>query len=297
MQKLSSSILKQLLFIALVVSTTNCVAQEKIILTTGDTILGTLSKVDYDHTRITKPDGTSLLILTNMIKKQEYDKSALQNIGNDSTMSASSKMDNKKLFIGMHIGPGGSILLENAEFSFGIIRPRFNFIAGFRLNYMLTKKITLCVETNYETKGFRLILHDVSFFDPNGTSPGPYIGTTRTVYMADFITIPVMAKFNFAKKKISWFGSVGIFAAYHIRSGIRDYPIHGALGVAEYYYSGNNHIIRPGLVTSLGASFYTKEKLQFTTEIRQNTQINSIKNTWSAYETLTLLFGISYKLK
>lgn len=60
--------MKKIAFIIFSAITFYCNSQEKIALTTGDTLLGNVSEIDEVHSRINKSDGTSLIILSNLIK-------------------------------------------------------------------------------------------------------------------------------------------------------------------------------------------------------------------------------------
>lgn len=67
--------MKKIVFILLSVITFYCNAQDKIILTTGDSVMGTISEIvdsdgniDADHVRILKSDGKSSIVSTKMIK-------------------------------------------------------------------------------------------------------------------------------------------------------------------------------------------------------------------------------------
>src|SRR3990172_2519805 len=60
--------MKKFAFIIFSTITFYCNSQEKIILTTGDTLIGKVRELDELRSRIKKTDGTSVLIPTNMIK-------------------------------------------------------------------------------------------------------------------------------------------------------------------------------------------------------------------------------------
>lgn len=63
--------MKKLLFIMLSLVTFYSNAQEKILLTTGDSLSGIVYQVDETHTKIVKSDGTSVIILSETIKNQK----------------------------------------------------------------------------------------------------------------------------------------------------------------------------------------------------------------------------------
>lgn len=71
--------MKKVVFIIFSAITFYCNSQEKITLTTGDTLLGKVSEIDEEHSRINKSDGTSLIVLSDMIKSINGISSTPQN--------------------------------------------------------------------------------------------------------------------------------------------------------------------------------------------------------------------------
>lgn len=69
--------MKNLFFAFTLLYTSFCCAQEKIYLTSGDSLLGKTAYIDTDHIRVTKTDGKSLVLLVSMIKSIEKDSKKL----------------------------------------------------------------------------------------------------------------------------------------------------------------------------------------------------------------------------
>lgn len=200
--------------------------------------------------------------------------------------------------LGIHIGPGGSMVIGNHEQrkTMGYnIGPHFSYTAGFTFQYKFTPKLALNIEANLENKGHMFILPNVVSGNPNNTGNEAYLGTTRTEYIQDYITLPVMLKLSLNKQKVSWFGNIGVYNSYLLRSGWRNHPKHAAPEVIHYEDLTNIHAFKFGLVTSVGAYIPIKDKLQFAAELRQNTQFGNIIRT-NLDETVSLLFSISYKI-
>jgi len=79
MNRIRTKKMKKVVFIIFSAITFYCNSQEKITLTTGDTLLGKVSEIDEGHSRINKSDGTSLIILSDMIKSINGISSTSQN--------------------------------------------------------------------------------------------------------------------------------------------------------------------------------------------------------------------------
>ena len=115
--------MKKLLLLAFSATTLYCNAQEKIVLVTGDSLIGIVSEIvdqygntDSYHSRITKPDGTSVMILTNMIKNKGGASSMKSDINGDN-LALSEKIMYKSIgIIGLGIATWtiGAVLIMPA---------------------------------------------------------------------------------------------------------------------------------------------------------------------------------------
>lgn len=115
--------MKKLLLLAFSAITLYCNAQEKIVLVTGDSLIGIVSEIvdqygntDSYHSRITKPDGTSVMILTNMIKNKGGASSMKSDINGDN-LALSEKIMYKSIgIIGLGIATWtiGAVLIMPA---------------------------------------------------------------------------------------------------------------------------------------------------------------------------------------
>lgn len=92
--------MKKIIFIVFSVITFYCSGQEKIFLTTGDSLMGTVTKIDDNHSRITKSDGTSIMILSNMIKKGSVSPSIKFEKESSQTKETDSQEEKHRLIIG-----------------------------------------------------------------------------------------------------------------------------------------------------------------------------------------------------
>ncbi len=97
--------MKAILIIAAIIFTTNIFAQiksDKIYLNNGDSITGTIQKVDAEHYRITKEDGKSVLVLSSMIKASEKIE-GLKDTAGDQLLLASKKTYTGNTIIGVGV--------------------------------------------------------------------------------------------------------------------------------------------------------------------------------------------------
>lgn len=264
-----------------------CKGQEKIVLATGDTIVGRIIKVDIDHSRILKSDGTSLLILSNMIKKEEEEKSSIQ--------------VTNRIILGVHGAPVGAIRYgarEQRKLDGVKFKPVLGFIAGLEMQYAIRPKTIFHIEINYERKGGA---QDDYIWGQNVPS------TARTIVKEydDYLTVPVMVKFILSNKKTKFFINTGVYAGYfvNVQWELMESEYNGHL---EGRYKPNSNylnLVDVGLITGLGWNFPIKEHFQFSTEIRNNLGLAGsgkgeiFSNSNIKHESLALLFGMAYKLK
>lgn len=220
-------------------------------------------------------------------------------------ISVSGQEETKKCQFGFHIAPGGSTLLGNykdrRDFDYQI-RCRFGYIGGVNIQYQIKPKFALCFETNYESKGAVFIFHNIFSMAPDGTGNATNLGTLRIIYITDYITTPVTTKLTINQNKVTWFANIGTYPSYLLRSGVREYPIHGALGPAYYYKPRNTIIINIGLITGIGFNTQIGKRSQFTMEARNNLNVYTIGNKGQSNKQATtldsfnLLLGFSFKI-
>ncbi|MBI2269793.1 MAG: PorT family protein [Bacteroidetes bacterium] len=213
-----------------------------------------------------------------------------------------------KLIIGAHGGPAVATSVSfNKTFSdpTSTIGPRLGYIAGLDLQRRLTYKLALCLEANYESKGYIHIDKSPYAYVKfgNSTNSGGY-GTPfeklRIEIISDFITIPVTAKILMNRKKVAYFFNLGFFAAYPIRSRFLLLSANSEPIVMETFYPNgfNYRSINYGLVTGFGVNIPHNEQFQFSLEVRNNIELKNIfKENEYQFETCSLLLGIGYKLK
>ncbi len=211
----------------------------------------------------------------------------------------------KKCHFGFQVAPAGSTLLGNykdrREFDYNI-RCRFGYVGGINFQYQVKPKFALCFEANYESKGATFIFHNMYNVAPDGgAGNSSYLGTVRIISISDYITTPVTAKLTISKNKVLWFTKIGTYPSYLLRSGIRDYPVHGALGEVHYNHP-RNIIINMGLLTSIGFNTIAGKRSQFTMEARNNINLFTIGNDIkfnkhaTTLDSFALLVGFSFKI-
>lgn len=216
-----------------------------------------------------------------------------------------------KLIIGAHGGPAGATLIGFDEFLRGWIKfkPRLGYVAGINFQYSITPKFILCLEANYESKGFIMVDPDAITYDysnPNTPEVEVHLGRLRIEYINDYITMPLTARIILnSSKKTAWYFNTGLYTAYLVkslsvlRSVSNEYPPHFVPG--DSYRSDLSEFrtisrINLGLITGIGVSIPFKERFQFSIEARNNLRFGNIFK-YKQDESFALLFGLGYKLK
>lgn len=215
-----------------------------------------------------------------------------------------------KLIIGAHGGPAVATSVSfNKTFSdpTSTIGPRLGYIAGLDLQRRLTHKLVLCLEANYESKGYMDI--DKSPYSniiinpsggPNTSGGGNVYEKAKVEWISDWITIPVTIKILMNRQRPFCFFNLGFFAAYPIRDQFVLLSANSEPVVMTTFYplGFNFRSINYGLVTGFGVNIPHNEQFQFSFEVRNNIELRNIfKENVYQFETCALLLGIGYKLK
>ena len=163
------------------------------VLFSGITFTGVaVVKKDAEHSTIIKPDGSSVLLLTSLIKKENGKKEQPQN---------DLQQEEGKLSFGFHGGPAGAIWHNTSELKreTGVhVFPIFAFVGGFSFQYSLNPKVKLCIETNYERKGARTMFYNTIYQTASGQTG---FGDAAINNYLDYIVIPLMVKYVVGKKR------------------------------------------------------------------------------------------------
>ncbi len=154
--------MKKLLFITLYVVSHFCNAQEKIKFTNGDSLIGMVTEIDKNRSRILKPDGTSIIVISTMIKsRQEVSQSErLKNgigfkwekkdsvsknksqIYSDTKMFIAETWKSSKDVIQNDDKEGGIILIkaistQTATYGKGMMSQHYRYVYSYNVTFMM----------------------------------------------------------------------------------------------------------------------------------------------------------------
>lgn len=254
----------------------NYIWQEKIILSSGDTLIGTVHRIDSDRSRIIKSDGTSLLILSNMI------------ISVFSMEADTAFSHENKYLIGYHFAPLGSMIYEFGKGGGAISAPAINFLAGINLKCFLKSKTAFVLEINYEQKGIRSVEADYIY-----------------KFTCRYLTLPLCFNFrlNNVHKKTAFYFNTGIYVGYLLSSTDVQISLNRNRQ-KKYYESPDINRFDWGLITGIGWHIPMKKGYQFLIEARNILGLgtlaksnDSLINTSRVnFESFAMLFGVAYKI-
>jgi len=172
---------------------------------------------------------------------------------------------------------------------------KLGFIAGITIQYSLSPKFALNSEVNFESKGNRVLIPNLT--DENGT----FIGTGKEELHADYLTVPMMVKYKFGQKKIKCFINAGPYLGYLLGFGWHVLPVGHFPGYKYEDDPDNYQRIDYGIVTGFGMNIPIKEQWLLSIEARNNLGLHKIikglsyKNEYSKNESVALLIGLIYK--
>jgi hypothetical protein len=129
-------------------------------------------------------------IKLNMNKKAIYHQLIIALLVSNFALGQDSK-EGSKLSVGLNVAPVGATWWGNQMFTRNY---RLSFIGGFAAQYNVKPRFSLRIEANYERKGFSDVSSSV---DVNGNA----IATTNQSVYFDYITLPLLAKFDLNKTK------------------------------------------------------------------------------------------------
>lgn len=247
-----------------------CSGQEKIFLTTGDSLTGTVTKIDYDHSRIVKSDGTSIVILSNMIK-------------NGDSFSSAQDVELNKFNIGLEGSP--SIIFQRGN-AFSGADASIGFSGGLFFQYNFQKKLSLRTNLNFERKGFRItsLINDIN---------GNPIGQGTDHFNFDYLIIPVLLRTTLGKKAI-FFVNAGVYGGYLIKATVtyRDF--------SQTDFTQGINPFDLGMTAGLGFAVPIKKKYLLSFELRNNTGLYNIDKPSANYSpvlktnSINLLMGVAF---
>lgn len=221
-----------------------------------------------------------------------------------------SSLSDHKLIIAMRIGPEGAMWLGG---NYALRKqwdihyfPTIGFSAGASIQYAISKKSSLLGEINFDRKGNTLIAHNVgnsvSVVDsPNYNSSQARYGTFQSNSFIDYISIPLILKFKFNKKKVGFFVNIGSYQSYLINYTYKTFFLDEETSGKVNIKNSGMHRFDCGLVTGLGWDIQIKRHFHFSIEFRNSLGIRPMyqgENIFSGTknESFALLFGIGYKI-
>lgn len=140
--------------------TFHCNGQERIILTTGDSLFGWVKEVDSNHSRIIKSDGTSVLILSSMIKKEDALSVKIILTTGDSLMGRVSKVDSDHSRITKSDGTSiliTSNMIVNLDDILLRVSEKQDKTKGFQKGYIVKREHADTIYGLVNMHGFRII--------------------------------------------------------------------------------------------------------------------------------------------
>lgn len=182
----------------------------------------------------------------------------------------------KRFDIGGEIGTNVLFLWANQNGSKSE-QPRFGFSTGIFFRYNFHENFSL--ETNPAFDG-------KLSYAPNTTideEPDPYLGTVDVASQYYYLTIPVRVRFSIGKK-VRFFLSAGPYLSYMFKLGLLlRYSSGTEIGPLDY--TGFFNQFEFGVSTGIGLGIPIKKFMVIHLEVRNNTGLNDIGNSKSAFGT------------
>jgi len=193
-----------------------------------------------------------------------------------------------KLSIGIHGAPSAATWWGNQVFTRDY---RLSFTGGFAVQYAVKPRFSVRIEANYERKGFS---YSFSYTDVNANS----LGTGNQSFYFDYITLPLLAKFDLTKNKVKLYTNGGIYVGYLVRCGSQTSSSGPQSTISPSDYMRTDY----GFIGGLGLDIPIMQHVALLLEARENLGIaaitkggaGSIENPRN--QSVALMIGIRYKL-
>ncbi len=197
-----------------------------------------------------------------------------------------------KFDIGIEGGPSLTSIRGNdflAEFQY----PTIGYSGGLSLQYNFPKLVSIRTNISYERKG---VVAKFNATDINGS----VIGEIKTHTFFDYLTIPLLTRFNFGSK-IKFFINAGPYFGYLIKNT----NITEEFNEFPEYISENTDDYQKfdfGLTGGLGCMLPIKNNFSLSLEIRNNLGLKNINqgivfdDVQILMNSTNLLIGFAYRL-
>jgi len=150
-----------------------------------------------------------------------------------------------------------------------------DFLIGASFEYYLNENLLLKTNLNYERTSF-----GDSF--PFTDNRGMLIGQIKATTNFDYLTIPIMAKYEFGNSK-KFFVNGGPFLGFLLSAENKaDIP-----SVGQITDNGNSKNIDVGLSFGIGTKIYINDKSDLNIELRENLGLLNIANGDYGYENIS----------
>jgi hypothetical protein len=199
-----------------------------------------------------------------------------------------------KFMTGFHVAPSGVKWLADKAF-FSDFQLKMGYVFGVSSQYILTNRISLRAEINYENKGCRT---SSSIIDFNGNAVGTLVENHNLAYLS----VPITAKIKL-NKSLPIYANIGGYINYVLSYRVTDNTYNQN---STTIFSGINAFNRfdYGIVTGVGLMHMINTHSTFFIELRNNLGLTGIidnsgkKNAFDNKvfnESIALLLGFNFK--